>query len=230
MIPKYCFTPILSIDSPSCMNYITPDNLDLKTDQWLDRISPYNLHDWVLDPSKSALMVIDFQNFFVTGPDGGTVAILPNIQMLIESFRKADRPVIFTQHMHKADGSDMGVIGQWWPQNVIENTRESEISSTLDIKPCDIVIRKCVYSSFVGTDLENILHDLGVTDLVISGVLTNCCCETAARDAFCRNFRVFFPADASATTSEELHLASLMNIGYGFGVVTKTRTIIDWMM
>jgi nicotinamidase-related amidase len=211
------------------MTYISQDNLERKTDEWLDKISPYNQHDWVLDPSKSALMVIDFQNFFVNTPNGDTPAILPRIQALIQAFRDADRPIIFTRHMHKADGSDMGLIGKWWPENIIENTPGSEISPALDIKPCDIVIRKSVYSSFIGTDLENILHDLGVTDLVISGVLTNCCCETAARDAFGRNFRVFFPADANATTSEDLHVASLMNIGYGFGVVLKTKTIIQWM-
>jgi nicotinamidase-related amidase len=213
------------------MTYVTPETLDRKTDQWLRKVQSFKFHtDWTLNPSKAALLVIDCQNFFVSEPKPDGVPILPRIWMLIDSFRKAGRPVIFTRHMHKTDGSDLGVLGEWWPENIIENTPESEIHPALEVRPDDIVIRKNVYSSFVGTDLENILRKLGVTDLVIAGVMTNLCCETAARDAFCRNFRVFFPADANATATEEMHIASLINIGYGFGAVVRAREIEQVMM
>jgi nicotinamidase-related amidase len=211
------------------MTYITPDTLDTKTDEWLRASRPFNQHDWRVEPSKAALLVIDCQNFFVSEPKPDGAPILPRIRMLIQAFREAGRPVIFTRHMHKADGSDLGVIGKWWAENIIEDTPESEVHPALDVRPEDIVIRKNVYSSFVGTDLERILRERGIEDLVITGVMTNLCCETAARDAFCRNFRIFFPADATGTTSEEMHYASLINIGFGFGVVLRAREIVDAM-
>lgn len=208
------------------MTYVTPETLDQKTDQWLRTVQSVKFHpDWTLNRSKAALLVIDCQNFFVSEPKPEGIPILPRIRMLIDCFRRAGRPVIFTRHMHKVDGSDFGVLGEWWPENIIENTLESEIHPSLGARADDIVIRKNVYSSFVGTDLENILRKLGVTDLVISGVMTNLCCETAARDAFCRNFRVFFPADANGTSSEEMQVASLINIAFGFGAVMRAREI-----
>ena len=60
---------------------------------------------------------------------------------------------------------------------------------------------------------------------MISGVMTNLCCETTARDAFMRDYRVFFPADVMGTASEAMHFASLMNIAFGFGVVLRSREI-----
>jgi nicotinamidase-related amidase len=211
------------------MTYINPANLDAKTEEWLRALKPFNQHDWRIDPAKAALLVIDCQNFFVSEPLPDGAPILPRIRALIDAFREAARPIVFTRHMHKADGSDLGLIGQWWAENIIEDTPESEIHPALEVMPGDIVIRKNVYSSFLATNLETVLRDLGVTDLVIAGVMTNLCCETAARDAFCRNFSVFFPADATGTTSEEMHFASLMNIGYGFGVVLKSSLIVKAM-
>jgi isochorismate hydrolase len=64
-----------------------------------------------------------------------------------------------------------------------------------------------------------ILHSLGVEDLIIGGVTSNLCCETTARDAFVRDFNVFFLADGTAAADEALHQASLKNIAYGFGRV-----------
>ena len=209
------------------MSYVTPATLDRKTDEWLQTILPYNQHDWLIEPDNAVLLVIDCQNFFVSEPKPKGAPILPRIQTLIDAFRDAARPVIFTRHMHKADGSDLGLIGKWWSENIIENTPESEIRPALDVRPGDIVIRKNVYSAFQGTNLEEILRAFNITDIVIAGVMTNLCCETTARDAFCRNFRVFFPADATGTSSEDLHLATLMNIGFGFGPVLRTRDVVD---
>ena len=60
--------------------------------------------------------------------------------------------------------------------------------------------------------------------MIITGVLTNCCCETTARDAFTRDYRVFFGADANPTVSDELHLTSRKDLAFGLvhGVVAKT--------
>jgi nicotinamidase-related amidase len=205
------------------LGYVTNQSLDGKTDEWLRTIAPFNQHDWMVERDQAALLVVDCQRFFLAPH----APILPRIQLLIDSFHAASRPVVFTRHVHKADGSDLGVIGRWWAENIIEGTPESEILPALEVRADDVVIRKNVYSSFVGTELDSVLRRAGVGDLVIAGVMTNLCCETAARDAFCRNYRVFFPADANGTVAEEMHVASLMNIGFGFGVVMRSRELAD---
>jgi nicotinamidase-related amidase len=63
----------------------------------------------------------------------------------------------------------------------------------------DIIIDKNRYSAFWRTGLDEFLRSKNVEDVVIAGVLTNCCCETTARDAFMRDYRVFFVSDATAT-------------------------------
>jgi len=88
--------------------------------------------------------------------------------------------------------------------------------------PNEKVVLKHRYSAFFDTDLATVLRCLKIEDLVISGVMTNMCCESTARDAYYRDYRVFFPADATGTINEEMHLASLLNLSYGFAAITTT--------
>lgn len=207
------------------MNYITRDNLDSKVEEWMEGLEPYNVHDFIPDMGRSALLVIDCQNYFVAGPGPEGAPILPGINALVGKFHEINRPVIFTRHMHKKDLSDTGMLGEWWGENIIEDTLESELHESLDVGEGDIVLRKNRYNAFHGTKLDEILREMGVHDLIITGVMTNLCCETTARDAFVRDYRVFFIADAMGTVSEAMHFASLMNIAFGFGVVMRSGNI-----
>jgi isochorismate hydrolase len=75
--------------------------------------------------------------------------------------------------------------------------------------------------------LETVLRCLQAEDLVVSGVLTNLCCETTARDAYLRDYRVFLLADGTGTVCEEMHLATLMNLAFGFAFVTTASKIVQ---
>ena len=81
----------------------------------------------------------------------------------------------------------------------------------------DKILPKKRYSAFFETDLEAFLRAKEIRDLIISGVMTNLCCETTAWDAFMRDYRVFFLIDGTATGIDEHHLATLKNLGFGFG-------------
>ena len=94
----------------------------------------------------------------------------------------------------------------------------------IDLK--DTVLQKKRYSAFYETDLEKILRAKGIQDLIISGVMTNLCCETTARDAFMRDYRVFFLIDGTATGKEDHHLATLKNLGYGFAYLITCEELI----
>jgi nicotinamidase-related amidase len=81
-------------------------------------------------------------------------------------------------------------------------------------------------SGFYNTDLETVLRGLKIEDLVVSGVMTNLCCESTARDAYFRDYRVFVPADGTGTITEEMQLASLLNLAFGFAYVTSSGKLI----
>jgi isochorismate hydrolase len=112
---------------------------------------------------------------------------------------------------------------------IIDGTPESEIHDDLRPQKNEKVVHKNRYSAFYNTDLETVLRVLKIEDLVVSGVMTNLCCESTARDAYFRDFRVFFTADGTAAMTEEMHLASLLNLAYGFARITVTRELLGWM-
>jgi nicotinamidase-related amidase len=209
--------------------YVTVENIKTKAQTWLEGIRPFNQHDLRLNGMASALLVIDMQQFFLdpTSPTFacGGVAIIPTVKRLIAAFRKARRPVIFTRHVHHPDDLDSGIMGWWWEGKCLEGSRESEIHPELVPMPSEKVVFKHRYSAFYNTDLETVLRCLKVEDLVVCGTMTNMCCESTARDAYYRDYRVFFAADGTGTINEEMHLASLLNLAFGFAYVTTGDAI-----
>jgi nicotinamidase-related amidase len=120
-------------------------------------------------------------------------------------------------------------MGWWWKGKCVEGSRESEIHPELAPLPGEKVVFKHRYSAFYNTDLETVLRCLDARDLVVTGVMTNLCCESTARDAYYRDYRVFFLADGTATVNEEMHVASLLNLAYGFAFVTTADAVASRM-
>jgi isochorismate hydrolase len=211
--------------------YVTPADSDERVRVWLAQLRHLN-RDVVLETGRAALLMIDMQRFFFEPAGSSAVlvgdVVIPNIRRLAAAFRSAGRPVIYTRHSHK-DESDMGMLGQWWDDGIIQGTPESEIVPELAPAQADEVIGKSRYSAFAGTGLDQLLRHKGITDVVVAGVMTNLCCETTAREAFVRDFRVFFVADATGTATEQMHLASLLNLAYGFARVESTAGLVDSM-
>ena len=210
--------------------YVTAETIGSKTETWLAKVAPYNRHELRLNPQASVLMVVDMQIFFLdehspTYTCGGP-AIIPNVQRLMAAFRQAGRPIIFSQHVHHPDHLDSGIMGWWWEGMCVEGSPESTIHPQLAPLAGEKVIQKHRYSAFYNTDLETVLRCLKVEDIVIAGVMTNMCCESTARDAYYRDYRVFLPADGTGSISEEMHLASLMNLALGFAQVTTCAEMI----
>lgn len=210
--------------------YVTDENIAAKSKAWVERIRPHNTHPMSLEVPAAALLVIDMQPFFLdpespTYTCGGS-AILPTVEHLIGAFRRAGRPVIFTCHVHHPGDLDSGIMGWWWEGRCLEGSPESEVHPRLAPRPDEKVVLKHRYSAFYNTDLETVLRCLRVEDLVVSGVMTNLCCESTARDAYFRDYRVFFLADATGSVTEEMHVASLLNLAFGFAFVTTSEAIV----
>ena len=107
------------------------------------------------------------------------------------------------------------MLARWWSETISEKSAESEIIHDFDLTKGTIV-KKCQYDAFYGTQLEADLEKHGVTQLVVTGVMTHLCCETTTRSAFVKGFEVFFTIDGTATASEDFHVATLLNLAHGF--------------
>ena len=211
--------------------YVTPGQIEIKSKLWLKKVAPFNQHRMEIKTEAAALMVVDMQKFFLD-PESptftcGGLAVLPALKKLITAFRNAGRPVIYTRHVHHPDRLDAGIMEWWWEAMCLEGSPESEVHDEIAPLPNEKVITKHRYSAFYNTDLETVLRCLKIEDLVISGIMTNMCCESTARDAYCRDYRVFFLADGTGSINEKMHLASLLNLAFGFAFVTTVGNIIE---
>jgi nicotinamidase-related amidase len=189
----------------------------------LEHIKNYNTRRALPILEKTAMLVIDMQHYF----HGLVAPILDNVLSLIDACRSAQVKIVFTRHGVHDPQNDGGMLTTWWDDLILHGSEAWELDKELKPNSSDLIIDKNRYSAFQGTDLDDWLGNNGVEDLIISGVMTNLCCETTARDAFGHDYRVFFVADATATINEELHLATLKNLAYGFSYIIDTKGLFS---
>lgn len=208
-------------------NYFTEDSIDNKSSGMLSGLRTQDRRNIIFKPEESALLIIDAQNYFFDKTShayiSGSRAITPKIKNLLEVYNNLSFPVIMTQHINNDKNADM--LAVWWSDLITEKDSMCEITSELYNKSATVV-RKAQYDAFYQTSLESILKDKGVTQVVITGVMTNLCCETTARSAFVRGFSVFFTVDGTATYNEEFHKATLLNLSYGFATPVLCKEIV----
>jgi nicotinamidase-related amidase len=213
------------------IGYVTEGGLEEAAARWLAEIAPFNTHKMDLDVDKAALLVIDMQKFFLDPASPtftcGGLPIMSNVASLIKAFRNANRPVIYTRHVHHPDGIDAGIMKWWWEGMCLEGSPESEVADEIAPLPGEKQVLKHRYSAFYNTDLETVLRCQGITDVVMAGIMTNMCCESTARDAYFRDYRVFFLADSTGSVTEEMHKASLLNLAFGFAHITTAAEILQ---
>ena len=159
-------------------------------------------------PERTALVNVDMQNCFVEGspiaaPDG--LAVLDRINRVAAACRGAGILVLHTSSVFRADGSNLGVLAEFDPivKTGILNkgSAAAALHHKLVVDVRDILLDKPRFGAFHSTDLELILRSRGIDTLIITGIATNICCETTAREAAVRDFRVLFLSDGTATFS-----------------------------
>ena len=161
-----------------------------------------------IDPNKTAMIVVDMQNDFVA--KGAAMetpaarAVVPKLAEALKICRNAGIKIIYTAHVHRCDGSDMGLFDDMHPpianrHALVDGSPGVEIYPELAPAGGEHIIKKHRYSGFFGTDLDIILREWGVDTVIISGTTTENCCHATARDAMFRNYKVVFLSDATAT-------------------------------
>ncbi|KAH1098684.1 hypothetical protein J1N35_015605 [Gossypium stocksii] len=174
------------------------------------------------NPKTTALLVIDMQNYFASMAK----PILSNAITTINLCREASIPIFFTRHCHKSP-ADYGMLGEWWDNDLIfDGTVDSELIPEIGrLSKPDEVVDKNTYSAFENTRLHEMLMEKKVEEVIITGVMTNLCCETTARAAFVKGYRVFFSTDATAPSDSELYEATLKNMAYGFAYLVDCKRL-----
>jgi nicotinamidase-related amidase len=180
-----------------------------------------------------ALCVLDMQNDFLRPygamPVWGGPVLIPRLTALLKAFRAAKRPIFYSRHICLDPGhvTEMGVASQIHNgDNLLrEGCKGSEIVDDLRPDPGEHVITKYRYSAFYASPLELLLRSHGVQDVVVTGVVTNVCCETTAHDAFFRNFGVVFVVDGTGGFDEQSHLATLKTIQQSYGQVATVQQL-----
>ena len=202
------------------------------------------------DPSSSALILVDVQNDFCH-PEGGLgqrgvnmgpiQEMLPRLMRLMEGARGGGAHVIslWTSHWpertwpayHRMERFKFGSAdpGSEYTPLVAEGTWGADICEGFEPQPGEILIKKNRYGGFTGTNLDLVLRSLGVKTLILTGVATNVCVESTAREGFMLDYNVVLVEDACGATSREEHEATLLTFRNYFGrVATVEEVVTAW--
>lgn len=207
------------------------------------------LPDFTLEPARTALLVIDMQ--YASGSrthglgrllteqgraesgrwrfDRIERTVVPNIQRLLGFFRRHGLRVVYlTVGSEQPDYSDLPPHMKAFAMaaNNTKGNREHEIVDELRPEPGETVLNKTTAGAFNSTGIDALLRTLGTDHLVITGISTNSCVETTARDAADRGYRCVLVDDGCGAAREELHQATLVSFRRLFGRVAMTDEVL----
>jgi ureidoacrylate peracid hydrolase len=185
-----------------------------------------------IDPGHAALLIVDMQNY-TARRDGGEYrdlseqeieerfgfffrmlddTALPNLRRLLTACRQGGIEVLYTiiESLTK-DGRDRSLDYKISGLHVPKGSWDARVIEAIAPAEDEIVIPKTSSSPFLSTNIDYVLRNLGVRSLIIAGILTDQCIDSAARDACDLGYLVTIATDACATHSRERHEWSLRN-------------------
>lgn len=180
-----------------------------------------------LKPSETAVVVIDMLNDFISGSlkVDRAEAIVPNIKALVAAAREAGVAVVYSCDAHSADDHEIKVA---WGPHAMAGTEGAQVIAELAPAPGDHISYKTTYSGFYKTDLQEYLERKGVKTVVLTGVLTSCCVQYIAGEAFVRGYRVIVPEDCVETFSQAEHDGAIKYVRFWYKAdTTDSKALIE---
>ena len=206
-------------------------------DRVVERRGREHIYDDLI-PAKTALIVVDMQNGFMLPEVAHSccpmaLEIVPNINRLAQAVRGTGGAVVWVQTAYTDETltSWSTLYGMVGPDGTAKRKRSLSVGGKgyelwpeLKVEPRDLVVEKNRYSAFIqgSSDLEAVLRERGFDTLLITGTVTNVCCESTARDAMMRNFKTIMVTDGNAAMTDEDHNAALSNFYLTFGDIMST--------
>ena len=201
--------------------------------------------DIVLDPTTTALLVIDVQNTYVADKDTSEETarwkpfydrmnntVIPNVAELITECRKRGVEIIFARiACLKPDGRDRSLSQKKPGFNYLllpKDGEESQIVPELLPKENDIVVLKTTDSALTGTNLRLILRNMGITDVIATGIFTDQCVSSTVRSLADESFGVVVIDDCCAAATDELHRHELEIINMIYCHVVQKHEVVTF--
>jgi nicotinamidase-related amidase len=194
-----------------------------------------------VDPASTALVVIDVQNDFAlpqgvcgqVGDDISPVApMIARLKALIESARSSGVLIVFVRTIYDEPVLSPALAEQYLRRGYLNSiclsgTPGAEFYSGIGPQdaPNEVLVTKHRYSAFWGSSIDRVLRTNGIRTVVLTGIATEVCVESTARDAFFRDYQVVVPEDCVGCYSEDRQNAALVVIARSFGVVTASRDV-----
>jgi nicotinamidase-related amidase len=195
----------------------------------------------MIPPAMTALVVIDVQGDFAA-PDGamGYVGVdmsdvestIDRIERLIVAARKAGATLVFARVVTRPETDSEALkrlyIRKGYGEAAVAICRADTPGAAfyrVAPQPGDIQIQKPLFSSFVGTDLDDQLRAKGIDTLVFTGLTTDCCVDCTARDAFHRNYSCFIVDDACSAYGEDVHSAAMLGLTKNVALAVTTQEV-----
>ncbi len=211
-------------------------------DRVIARHGGEHIHD-DLDPKKTALVVVDMQNAFMLpgvahAPCAMAEKIVPNINRLALAVRGSGGTVVWIKTTYTVEtlqswSTLYGMLGPKRSAKRAEalstNSKGHELWPALDVRREDLIVEKSRYSAFIqgSSKLADELRKRNLDTLLVTGTVTNVCCESTARDAMMLNFKTVMITDGNAAVTDEDHNASLIGFYLIFGDIMSTDFAID---
>jgi ureidoacrylate peracid hydrolase len=180
-----------------------------------------------LEPERTAVIVVDMINEFLE--DGGLMvlasgrALYGPIQELVDAAHASGARVVWLRDEHP-DLSDPEFRKRI--VHCLQGSWGTQIVDALKPGPDDTILPKHTYSGFFGTPLHETLQQMGITTLIVTGVVTNICVRSTCHDAFFRGYEVLVPKECVSATSEREQESSLYDIDTHYGTVTSLEQVL----
>jgi len=205
--------------------------------------------DAKVSPANAALVTVDVQNDFchangylgkLGAPLGLVQEMAPRLKRLLAAARKRGVPVIHVISYHDEEYASPVVTEQKMRHGLpmelngrrlkdapycLKGTWGAELYE-IDAQPGEEIVVKHRYSGFHNTNLDLVLRSRGIQTVILTGVATNACVESTARDVYMHDYYLVFVSDCAATTSQAAHDATLANIDQFFGQVAPSEEIV----
>lgn len=186
-----------------------------------------------LSPQRTALVVIDMVPFFVS-ENPYCAGIVPNIQQLAITLRSAGGHVAWILPARAAEPTTLAreffgdAVAAMFNASGGDGPLRQRLWHDFDVQPADLLLEKSAASAFFPgrSELPAALDARGVRTVLITGTVTNVCCESSARDASTLGYRVIMVADGNASVSDACHNATLHTIYRTFGDVRPTSEVV----
>lgn len=184
-----------------------------------------------IDPKRTAILAIDFENDIVDSTPG-VEPVIENASHMLDGGRQCHIPILFIKvcfDTEYRDAPPKSPLFQMVKQKGIlrGGTRGTEIHSRLHPRPDEPVLAKTCINPFLTTNLQQRLNSLGVDTLIIMGLWTNYAVESTVRHASDMGYGVIVLRDACASNAPENHEFTINNILPTLAVVSSVGDVLQ---